>query len=456
VTVRRSSAAFGIGLAVVAALAVPVPLAAQTSLQIPLQFDFLNPGAKSLAMGGAFAGLADDATATFANPAGLTQLDRRELSIELRGSRVETRFLERGRLSGTITNAGTDTIQGAVFDTSIGSHVGLGFISGVYVPTRRPDARPRIWVLAAYRHELVRVDQTFFSQGVYQQAPEELTSRRDTPQLGERRVSITAYGASGSYVPYPGVSVGASLTAYAFEIDSTFTRFGTVDFFGPPERGRQTGLSSQRGDGVALAPTIGALWTRGAFRAGGVYRRGASFEFTTQAGTDPARNGEFRVPHTLAIGASIVRTSLHASGGVRHVLTLAGEVTRVTYGRLRRDFVTEQARSSQREESFAIDDGTELHGGVQYSKPTLRFRPRFRVGVWYSPDHSVQFTPSPSSTTALDRMFDERLAVALSTGEGEVHYTGGVGLTLSGRLELNAGVDFARTTRVFSTSIIVK
>src|SRR5260221_4817885 len=77
---------------------------AQTSLQIPLQFDFVNPGAKSLAIGGAFAGLADDATATFANPAGLTQLNASEVSIEARGIRMPTKFLQSGRLSGAVTN----------------------------------------------------------------------------------------------------------------------------------------------------------------------------------------------------------------------------------------------------------------------------------------------------------------------------------------------------------------
>ena len=37
-----------------------------------LQFNFGNPGARSLGMGGAFLGLADDASAAEANPAGLT------------------------------------------------------------------------------------------------------------------------------------------------------------------------------------------------------------------------------------------------------------------------------------------------------------------------------------------------------------------------------------------------
>src|SRR5436190_18966730 len=86
-----------------AALMSPATLAAQTSLQIPLQFDFINPGAKSLALGGAFAGVADDATASFANPAGLTLLGGPAVSVEIRGFRVSTPFLGGGRLSGQVS-----------------------------------------------------------------------------------------------------------------------------------------------------------------------------------------------------------------------------------------------------------------------------------------------------------------------------------------------------------------
>ena len=40
-----------------------------------LQLNFFNPGARALAMGGAFIAMADDATAAVANPAGLTTLN---------------------------------------------------------------------------------------------------------------------------------------------------------------------------------------------------------------------------------------------------------------------------------------------------------------------------------------------------------------------------------------------
>jgi hypothetical protein len=39
-----------------------------------VDFRFNNPGARANAMGGAFIGLADDATAAYTNPAGLTIL----------------------------------------------------------------------------------------------------------------------------------------------------------------------------------------------------------------------------------------------------------------------------------------------------------------------------------------------------------------------------------------------
>ena len=51
------------------------------------QFNFNNPGARALGMGGAFVAVADDATAVVANPAGLTILQRPEISAEYKFTR---------------------------------------------------------------------------------------------------------------------------------------------------------------------------------------------------------------------------------------------------------------------------------------------------------------------------------------------------------------------------------
>src|SRR5262245_45329552 len=47
-----------------------------------LEWSFVNPGARAAGMGGSFLALADDTTASVANPAGLTILTRKEASIE--------------------------------------------------------------------------------------------------------------------------------------------------------------------------------------------------------------------------------------------------------------------------------------------------------------------------------------------------------------------------------------
>ena len=50
---------------------------------VNLQFRLDNPGARAHAMGGAFVGLADDTTAIFANPAGLTQMVSSTFVVDL-------------------------------------------------------------------------------------------------------------------------------------------------------------------------------------------------------------------------------------------------------------------------------------------------------------------------------------------------------------------------------------
>lgn len=423
-------------------LLTPASAPAQSSLQIPLQFDFLNPGAKSKAMGGAFVGLADDATATFANPAGLILIARPELSVEARHSRLEALFLERGRLSGTIFREGTDTVQGPSFGTSVGRDAGIAFVSGVYTA---PSGR---WSAAGYRHELVRVDQRFLSNGVFQKAPEEFTSRRDTPQEGIRDVSVTGYGATAAYRVGPEVAVGVGITAYTFSFDSQFRRFDIDGFLGAPNRGVELGRSTQTGDDTAVAPTVGALFgLSGRVRAGVMYRHGPSFTFRTKDGNDPEREGRFRVPHTLAIGASFRPVP---------ALTLATEVTRVQYSRLRNDFVTDQSRAVRREADFTIHSGTELHVGVQYLATLSHGAPKLRAGAWYDPDHSVRFSPAAPAASITDRLFDERLAAALSSGKSLVHYTGGIGVSLSRRLELNGGFDVTSRSRVISASVVIR
>ena len=440
-----------IGVLLLLVLLVPANASAQNSVQVPMQFDFINPGAKSLALGGAFVGLADDATAGFANPAGLRELSRPEISIEIRGRRLESPFLDRGRLSGTVTNQGTDVIEGPVFGESADSRTGLPYIAGVYTaPGRR-------WSVAGFRHELARVDQQYLSNGVFQKDPTQLTSFRDGPQDGLRQFALTNYAAAGAFEVSPRVAVGGALNVYTFDLTSDFRRLDADGFFGPPIPGTQRGRSTQTGNDVGVAPTVGiracvkdcAERSTPALRGGFVYRHGPTFDFDTQDGPNQ-RTSTFRVPHVFAFGAAF---EVPQAG--RRLLFL-GEVTHITNSRLVEQFITDQALGAGVASNVFIDDGTEFHFGFQYLDERWGWRPRYRAGIWSDPDHSVNFQSSVVPDNADMRLTHERMAVALSPGERTLHYAGGIGLTVHDQVELNVGGDFASGSATISTSLVLK
>lgn len=439
-------------LASTALLAVlfPARVDAQTSLQIPLQFDLINPGAKSLAMGGAFAGLADDATAVFANPAGLRELGRAEVSIEARGRWLTTPFLQRGRLSGAVQNERNDVIAGPVFGEATDNSVRVPFISLVLPKPQRG------WALAAFRHELARVDQFSFAEGVFQQDPAEITSRREFPQQGIRKIAITSYGVAGALELNPHVAVGATLNVHAMRLRSDFRRFDTIGFLGPPNLDVELGRSTQTGKDMAATPTFGvrACLKRcddrqtTSSRFGFVYRHGATFTYETQSGPE-VRENRFRVPNVAALGLAVEVPQ----PGRRLLIT--GEIKRTAYSRLIEDFVVDQAVDFDLQDNVRINDGTELRAGVQYTIETAAWLPRFRAGIWSDPDHTVKYSPR-GATHPEARLKDEVMTVALSTGRRETHYTAGVGLTFSRPLEWNFGADFADSSTTISTSVILR
>jgi long-subunit fatty acid transport protein len=94
---KRTTLSLSIGLALLAATGMA---AAGGSSETPgvftagsasLPFEFQPPGARALALGGAFSAVADDATAAEANPAGMTILARPEVSLHVRHSDYDIR-----------------------------------------------------------------------------------------------------------------------------------------------------------------------------------------------------------------------------------------------------------------------------------------------------------------------------------------------------------------------------
>jgi long-chain fatty acid transport protein len=417
---------------------------AQGSLQIPLQFDFLNPGARSLALGSAFIGLADDATAAFTNPAGLLILGATEVSFEARGRRLESLFLQGGRLSGPVSNIGVDTVAGARYGESIADSTGLSYLSFVL-------PRPK-FSIAGYRHELIRLDQEFEALGVF-----EGVFSRELALRASRIVDITAYGGAAAYRVTPKLNVGGGVTLYTFDLDGRFNRFFFLpDIFAAPtfEPSTQITRAEQHSDTTGLGFNLGVLLTlreaRGAARRGPeliqvgvVYRRGPSFEFEAFEGSlnrPIERDGVFKVPNVFGTGIAVRLTER---------ATVTSELTWVQYESLLDGYVTSQSGLGEAA-NYKLDNGIEVHGGFEYVFDAP-LSPALRIGAWRDPNHAVRYEvpANPGSD-------DERLAAYLPRRGDQAHFTFGGGLSVTRQFEFNIGADLSRRTRQVSASAVVR
>lgn len=420
------------------------PAAAQATAQLPLQFDFLNPGARSLALGGAFIGAADDATTAFANPAGLAALARLEISGEVRYRRLETPFLLGGRVSGTITGIAPDTVQGPIYSTDVDEHVSPAFFSFV-LPL------PRV-TLAAYVHELVRIDNTFFSEGAFQRAvfsgvPTDRV--RELPIGGSREVTIRNYGGAAGVRLHDRLSVGGGISLYTFDLRARFARYTfESDIYSAPDTDIVTATADQDGDDIGFGVNVGALWTVAPpVRIGVSFRRGPRFDFTQHDvvrlnQVDLLRAGTFKVPDVFGVG---LEWRLSQS------LRVLADYDRVQYAQLEQDFIEIQALASGRPDQLNVDNGNEVHAGVEYQFLQAPKPFALRAGAWLDPDHSVRYVPTP----ALDRL-DLLYQATLPGGDDVVHYTFGGGIVLSPHIEVNAGADFSSRTTYVTASAVVR
>jgi long-chain fatty acid transport protein len=425
-------------------LLAPVAAWAQTgqTAQIPLQFDYLNPGARSLGLGSAFTAVADDATAAFTNPAGLTFLLRPEVSAEGRYRNLSTTFLSGGRLSGTPSGSGLDTQSGAIYGTSSDSAFRPYFVSVVY-----PSGR---FSFAGFRHELVLQDNSFLSQGVFQQAivGNGVFNNVRAPGLsGTRDIYVDNYGFAVGYRVSSLLSVGVDVSAYHFGNQSTFaslssSQFGAVD----PTSAGKSSTTVQSGSATTVGINAGAIVTLNPkVRVGAVFRQGVSFPFT-QVNTIPNQ------PTTTATGN--FRTPYVVGGGVRlqpsDELSVAIDYDRVGYARLTQDFITFQVDPDE-VSRVSVPNGNEIHVGAEYTLVHMAHTPSIRGGVWFDPDHAVQYASDGTNSVV-----DQRLKATFPVQTGTWHYCFGAGLPLSRSYEFNVGADLASGRQYVSISIVAR
>lgn len=441
IRVERRSSHIGVLVLVVLLvdLLAPAGVAAQEQQPIvPLQLSFSDPGARSMGFGGAFVALADDATAAFANPAGLVQLLKPEVSIEGRHWSYSTPFTEGGRVEGLPSGNGIDTTAGLRTATSEYDTTGLSFLSLAY-PTGN-------WSLAFFWHEFANLEFISETQGLFGGGTDCCVTRL-FDQRATSALDFVSYGFSVAYRISDKFDLGLGVVYHDASLEANVTQFLRDDdspesFFAPNSYLPERSLLSQRtfsADGD-WALTVGVLWRPSeSWSIGGVYRQGPETDFGAEVRAGEA--GDFGVPPGEVIdrvsAGPIEFPDIYGLGfayqGLDGRFTVSFQWDRVEYS----DPPISLGLNDQ-----TIDDADELHLGAEYvflgSTPIIALR----LGTWLEPDHQMRATVDDPFTRAL-----------LPGGEDQIHYAAGLGMATQ-RFQIDLAVDFADRGDTVSLSAI--
>lgn len=427
-----------IGLAL-AAFGSGASAVTDTQINSFVPFSFASPGARSLGMAGAFLGLADDATAAYTNPAGLTQLRQTEISLEARHTKFDTPFAS----GGTFTEAPFSAAGVGTGHTSTSKN-NPSYLSVVFPHDR--------WALAFYRHELSRYDTSFTN-------PDPIKSTDPNsiylfPFIAQANLKIVNYGASAAFKASDNFSIGLGLSRYNFQFKTSDVRFDTVD--------NQVELQSaqrQEGDDNAFGVNLGARWSLSdSLSLGVVYRRVPKFEYDAvsvllepngdlREGTSPRflDNVRFDVPDIWGAGLS---------WRPNDAWLLSFDLDRVKYSQLT-DGVESLFGLDSSAANLRIPDGTEIHLGTEYTWANMAHPFSLRGGVWRDPRHTIRFDGTPSaacSGTDEAACGDIALAALFSKGRGpETHWSLGGGMAFKS-FQIDLAADFSKSVDIWSLS----
>ena len=432
-----------------------------------VQFNFGNPGARALGMGGAFLGSADDASAAEANPAGLTILRKTEVSVEVRRSR-EQQILP---TSGTFPDIQRTEFPGKVGSVSfasvvvpIGERLTVGAYyheplrdkaSGALLPTRDP-----------FTGELLTDVPRFYipaggTSPVSQERCQEIFQTTNDPtscleytllpfttavQLREVTLGLAAGWKLGR------VSIGGSARYHRFNESAINTTY-SQDFFVQTQdvqtTGRVSGTKVEPGSVHDVTFSAGLKWTPiDPLSVGMVYKQGPTFAapryfLDRQSGFEFEKVADvrFHVPDVFGIGLSY---------RPEETLTINADAVRVKYSNLTDQFFSFSGLPS---DAFRANDVTELHAGAELFPPlNLKVPVAIRIGWWHDPAHSIEWTGTPTPDSAAEAFF---ASIYFPRNEAQNHVSIGAGVSWP-RFQLDAAYDKSQYRSVGSISAIMR
>lgn len=434
------------GLVASVLLLIATPLFAQSSAEVNagIQFNFLNPGASHLGMGGAFIGGADDATAAYANPAGLLNILRPEVSVEGRLWTYGPSNPESGRGSGASTGIGVDTLDHIREATTRRNVPAMSFASAVYPSDR--------WAVAVYYHQVANYAAEPEQRGIFF-----ATTGGDTrfyPTRSTLDLKIHSLGAAGAFRVLDNLYVGVDVAHTDFALRSTTKRYDFDDYNAADFRTLRD-TQTQEGDDSAIRFGGGVIWdVAPSLRFGAVYRRGQAYDVTATTTSEPklstprfsaACQGKFHVPSFAGVGVSVRPNPF---------LNVNADVVHVSYSNMTRDFVEfsevfTACESQGRANQYRVPNGREYHLGARYvasrrNEFLQRHPVTFRAGAWREPPHALEYTG------------DGPQRFLFSQNRAAMHGSLGVSVILNRWSQVAVAMDVSRHQRIVSFSTLAR
>lgn len=408
-----------------------------------LQFNFANPGARSLGMGGAFLGLADDASAAESNPAGLTVLTKPEISIEGRNFETSQTFNTTGTFPD-LTTADFNSFSRAA-EVAFGS---------VVIPLGN-------FALAAYYHQPLSYSNdinaiftggapiNFFlaangsgpvSRAVCIQTPG-CSEFNLNPFFTSVDIKMKTMGVAGA-MKFGPLSIG--LGARYQQLDETAFTFRTD----PEDQTELLSVVAQRSEEEKDITFVGGFkYNFGeTFSIGGSYKQGPEFDTELFVTDDelilrPFDTTTFHAPDVAGLGISLKPVQW---------LTVNADAVKVSYSNLVDNFVSVLTVRDEVIAGFDAEDATEYHVGAEVVLPLpSTFAVLVRGGWWNDPAHAVTYRGPLNSVDGVAE------TILFPGSQDETHYSVGVGLAWP-RFQIDAAYDTSDNFKVGSISAVTR
>lgn len=473
------------------------------------RFNFINPGARAVGLGGAFIAAADDVTATQANPAALHYVFRNEFFMEFREVRPEAQVFAEA--------TGDPVSPSPIFldlqsvndrqDASLASFASFAmpFKIGSRRATFAVSRQAVLDVESSLGDPATGTTRLRFSTSDYPvwvnpggldcgtAGAEQYTVCNNV--AGSGTIELIHYNLGLSYSFVDDFSVGLTATQVTLDmvsdvINTTEDPRGVLFTIHPRlETGAgvfapiQTRTQIDDSDS-ALAYTVGLHWHPdrafpggvSPLRLGLVYRRGADlaveesktrFNGTSFVPFDPAEptfRNTLREPDRVGIGASYE---------VAKHWTFALDLEQIQYSDLLKNyrsgvnFFTDGSISFNtsgtvtiNQLKFDVDDAAVLHAGAEFFSTSQRgWGYAVRAGFYNAPDNRIRLTDvSVTSTDPLVTapLLEGVLRDVFRGGEDVNHFTAGLSLNTPAGFQMQFAGDFADTGNEFLASAIYR